>query len=145
MAENLETWNISSSDPYLYELPSAISAPKVKDLWWTGDPHESEESARRRKHLKSLIYCAARFLQCLSEARFLRINTCVLRFFLISFVPVPVCFVFFDDLRLFVAADFLYAKRLSNGFQEATPLGSANRWFICTPSSNHSLFPQRIA
>ena len=38
MAENLETWNISSSDPYSYELPSAISAPKVKDLWWTGEP-----------------------------------------------------------------------------------------------------------
>jgi hypothetical protein len=38
MAENLETWNISSSDPYSYELPSAISAPKVKDLWWAGDP-----------------------------------------------------------------------------------------------------------
>ena len=55
------------------------------------------------------------------------------------------CFVLFDDRRLFDAADFLYAKRLSNGFQEATPLGSANRWFICTPSSNHRLFPQRIA
>jgi hypothetical protein len=38
MAENLETWNISSSDPCSYELPSAISAPKVKDLWWAGDP-----------------------------------------------------------------------------------------------------------
>jgi len=38
MAENLETWNISSSDSYSYEFPSAISAPKVKDLWWTGDP-----------------------------------------------------------------------------------------------------------
>jgi hypothetical protein len=99
-AENLETLNVSSSDAYSYEFPLSISAPKLKDLWWTGDPvdfsylnqgmvsllnarihikptcrHRSEESDRRCKHSKSLIYCAAKFLQCLSEARFLSINT----------------------------------------------------------------------
>ncbi|CAK7353402.1 unnamed protein product [Dovyalis caffra] len=99
-AENLETLDITSSDAYSYEFPLSISAPNLKDLWWTGDPvdfsylkqgmlslvnaridikpscqHRSEESDRRCKHSKSLIYCAAKFLQCLSEARFLRINT----------------------------------------------------------------------
>lgn len=33
------------------------------------------ESDRHCKRSKSLIYCAAKLLQCLSEARFLRINT----------------------------------------------------------------------
>jgi len=100
-AANLEKLNISSSDEYSYEFPLKIDAPNLKVLWWAGDPvdfsflkqdmfmsltsagiyiepscqHKSVESDRHCKRSKSLIYCAAKLLQCLSEARFLRINT----------------------------------------------------------------------
>ncbi|KAF9681192.1 hypothetical protein SADUNF_Sadunf06G0199900 [Salix dunnii] len=97
-AANLEKLNISSSDEYSCEFPLQ---PNLKVLWWARDPvdfsylkqhmfmsltsariyiepscqHKSEESERHCKRSKSLIYCAANFLQCLSEVRFLRINT----------------------------------------------------------------------
>jgi len=113
-AANLEKLNISSSDEYSYEFPLKIDAPNLKVLWWAGDPvdfsflkqdmfmsltsariyiepscqHKSVESDRHCKRSKSLIYCAAKLLQCLSEARFLRINTWPIEVPLTHFVPV---------------------------------------------------------
>ncbi|KAB5553272.1 hypothetical protein DKX38_010583 [Salix brachista] len=129
-AENLETLNVSSSDAYSYEFPLSISAPKLKDLWWTGDPidfsylnqgmvsllnarihikptcqHRSEESDRRCKHSKSLIYCAAKLLQCLSEARFLSINTWPIEIFFMQNVS-PIVFKKLQNLVLLTDGSF---------------------------------------
>ncbi|KAJ6382883.1 hypothetical protein OIU77_031333 [Salix suchowensis] len=160
-AENLETLNVSSSDAYSYEFPLSISAPKLKDLWWTGDPidfsylnqgmvsllnarihikppcqHRSEESDRRCKHSKSLIYCAAKLLQCLSEARFLSINTWPIEIFFMQNVS-PIVFKKLQNLVLLTDGSFADQIPIIASFLKGLP--NLRRLIIKCDQISHEL------
>ncbi|KAJ6745542.1 hypothetical protein OIU74_028259 [Salix koriyanagi] len=123
-AENLETLNgmVSLLNARIHIKPPC--------------QHRSEESDRRCKHSKSLIYCAAKLLQCLSEARFLSINTWPIEIFFMQNVS-PIVFKKLQNLVLLTDGSFADQIPIIASFLKGLP--NLRRLIIKCDQISHEL------